>query len=154
MTLDELTKEMEQLHRHVKRIVDMSEYREYDDLSGIEYDRQSAEDLLLVDEYKGILQKLDDVEYTLAYLKKPVAFEDTLTVNESGRYTTTNGRVTYTSGSGIEFLYQEEIYNSKKEEFEFVPCWRTSRIEHNGECYYIVGYSSVELDGLNVRVRR
>lgn len=154
MTLKELTTELGQLKHQIKTILAQSQYCEYNDLSGVEYDRTNAEALLLICEYRGILWKLSDIEGTLSYLQKPVAFVDTLTMNESGQYETTNGEKVYTSGSGIEFSYQEEVYNPKLETFENVSYWRTSHIEHNGERYYIVGYASMNLDGLTVRVRR
>ncbi len=154
MTLEELSTELEQLRRQVKTLLNQTQYREYDDLSGVEYKRTDGEALLLSNEYRGILWKLSDIEWTLEYLSRPVEYTDTLVMDESGRYHTKNGRRTYTSGSGIEFEYLEEVYNSDTEDWENVKTWGTSRVEHNGERYYIVGYSTVELDGLKVRVRR
>ncbi len=154
MTLEELSKELEQLRRQAKTLLNQSQFREYDDLSGVKYDKTDGEALLLTNEYRDILYKLSDIEYSLDYLSRPVEYTDTLVMNELGRYCTKNGYRTYTSGSGIEFEYREEIYNSEKEDWEEVATWRTSRVEHNGERYYIVGYSSVGLDGLKVRVRR
>lgn len=154
MTLEELTTELEQLRRQAKTLLNQTQYREYDDLSGVEYKRTDGEALFLSYEYRGILYKLSDIEWTLEYMSRPVDYEDSLVMDKSGRYCTSNRRKTYTSGSGIEFSYSEEVYNSDTEEFERVPCWRTSSIEHNGERYYIVGYSMMELDGLKVRVRR
>ncbi len=153
MKLSELTAELESLQKQAKRIIKESEYDEYSDLSGLSYDRKNADALMLVSEYKGVLEKLSDIEWTLSYLQKPVVYTDTLTMNESGRYETTNGRVTYTSGHVIEFAYTEQQYNEESEAYEDVPCWRLSYIEHNGEDYYIVGYSMVKLEGLRVRVR-
>lgn len=154
MKLSELTAELEILQKQAKRILKESEYDEYGDLSSLSYDGKNADALLLVDEYRRILEKLSDIEWTLSYLQRPVVFTDTLTMDESGRYMTTNEEITYTSGRTIEFAYTEEKYNEGIEAFEGVPCWRVSRVEHNGEEYYIVGYSMVKLEGLRVRVRR
>lgn len=33
------------------------------------------------------------------------------------------------------------------------PYWCASRVEHNGEDYYIVGANGVKLEGLRVRIR-
>lgn len=154
MTLEELTWELEQLRRQAKTLLNQSQFREYDDLSGVEYKRTDGEALFLTNEYRGILYSLSNFERSLEYLNHPVGFTDTLVLNESGRYCTKNGCISYSSGSGIEFEYREEVYNSEKEDWEEVTTWRTSSVEHNGERYYIVGYSSVELNGLKVRVRR
>lgn len=148
-----LTEELEKLRKQIKRVMDVSHYREYDDLSGVTYDKRNAEEMFLINEYRGILQKLDSVEYILEYLGLPVNFEDTLVKSESGRYETRNGRFTYTCGSGIEFLDTEEQYDVDEDEVKDVPCWRASSVEHNGKDYYIVGFPSVVLDGLKVRVR-
>lgn len=154
MTLEELTWELEQLRRQAKTLLNQSQFREYDDLSGVKYDKTDGEALFLTNEYREVLHSLSDIEYTLEYLNHPVGFTDNLVLHESGRYCTKNGCISYSCGSGIEFEYREEIYNSEKEDWEEVATWRTSRVEHNGERYYIVGYSSVGLDGLKVRVRR
>lgn len=154
MTLEELSKELEQLRRQAKAILNQTQFRDYDDLSGMEYKRTDGEALALINEYRDILWKLSDIENTLDYLNQPVDFTDTLILDEAERYQTSNGRRTYTSGSVIEFEYREEVYNSEKEDWEEVVTWRTSRVEHNGERYYIVGYSTIELEGLKVRVRR
>lgn len=154
MTLNELTKELEQLRRQATNILEDTEYEEYDDFSAIGYERTDGEALLLVNEYRGIMERLSDIKWTLEYLNRPVDYTDTLRINDNGKYETENGRKYYSCGTGIEFEYSEEVYNSFTEDWEYVKTWRISRVEHNGERYYIVGYSMVELDGLKVRVRR
>lgn len=154
MTLVELTKELEQLRKEATNILEDTEYEEYNDFSALGYERTDGEALLLVNEYRGIMERLSDIKWTLEYLNRPVDYTDTLRLNDNGRYETVNGRKYYSSGTGIEFEYSEEVYNSVTEDWENVKTWRISRVEHNGERYYIVGYSMVELDGLKVRVRR
>ena len=73
-------------------------------------------------------------------------------MNSQGRYETDGGHY-YTSGSSIEFLKVEEIYNSDTGQYEDTPVWTVSRVEHDGTDYYIVTYGNVELSGLKVRVR-
>lgn len=153
MTLKDLTCELQQLREQAKTILDRTQFREYDDLSGVEHNRTDGETLFLVREYKGVLSGLSEMEYSLNYLARPVKFTDTLILDELGRYCTKDKHITYTCGNGIEFEYQEKVYSSEKGIWENIATWRTSRIEHNGERYYIVGYPAVEIDGLRVRVR-
>ena len=108
-TLKELQEEMQKLSSQIATVLSVSKYRDYDDLSEIEYSTNNPDDLLLVDEYKSILYKLSDVQYDLEYLNKSVLFEDTLILRPDGRYGTRNDKTYYTSGSGIEFLINEEV---------------------------------------------
>ena len=150
--IKELTDELTKLQSQIKTVLRLSNYREYDDLSDIQYSR-TPDNLLLVDEYRGILDKLSDMEYDLDYLNRPVEFEDILTLRLDGRYGCRNHNQYYTSGTPIEFLYYDEVCNDSGE-FETLPMWRCSRVEHNGSDYYVVGYSDVELNNLKVRVRK
>ena len=152
-TLKELQEEMQKLSSQIATVLSVSKYRDYDDLSGIEYSTNNPDDLLLIDEYKSILYKLSDVQYDLEYLNKSILFEDTLILRPDGRYGTRNNKTYYTSGSGREFFNNEQVlgadgYLTDK------PAWRTSTVEHNGTDYYIVGYKDVDLNGLKVRVRK
>ena len=88
-TLKELQEEMQKLSSQIATVLSVSKYRDYDDLSGIEYSTNNPDDLLLVDEYKSILYKLSDVQYDLEYLNKSILFEDTLILRPDGRYETT-----------------------------------------------------------------
>ena len=64
--------------------------------------------------------------------------------NESRRYETDGGHY-YTCGSPIEALVEDG--------YRDVPYWVRTTLEHNGKDYFLVGYGSVEMDGLTVRVR-
>ena len=153
ISLKDLQMAMDSLQIQLSDILQQSMYREYDDLSGIVCDANNPDEQLLVDEYKGILYRLSDVEYSLSYLKRPVEYEDTLVVRPDGRYGTRNGRTYYTSGSRIEFLYNDDVLGEDGY-FKTVPVWRISSVEHNGSDYFIAGYPDVDLDGLKVRVRK
>ena len=150
--LKELQEEMSKLQKQIATVLNISKYREYDDLSGVNYSVRNPDDLLLIDEYKNMLYKLSDVQYDLEYLSKSILFEDTLVLRPDGRYGTNNGKTYYTSGSGIEFLCTDECLNEEGH-FEDMQAWRTSTVEHNGTDYYIVGYKDLDMNGLKVRVR-
>lgn len=150
--LNDLTRELQELNIQIKKLLNISKYVEYDDLSEIDYDLMNPDEGFLADEYTSILMNLADVKHRLDYLNRRVLFTDQLVLNESDRYETSNGRMCYTSGSPIEFQYIDEAMNEEGE-FVDVPTWRTSTVEHNGSSYYIVGYPEIDLDGLTVRVR-
>ena len=150
--LKKLQEEMLKLQKQIATVLNISGYREDEDLSGVNYSIRNSEDLLLIAEYKSMLYKLSDMQYKLEYLSKSVLFEDMLILRPDGRYGTSNGKAYYTSGSGIEFLCSVEVLNEEGY-FEDVQAWRLSSVEHNGSDYYIVGYKDVDMNGLKVRVR-
>lgn len=152
--LKALSDEMAKLKKQLETVLYISGYRDYEDLSGLDDYKQikTADQRQQLEEYRNILYKLDEVQSDLAYFEKPIREVSRIYTNESGRYETDKGHY-YTSGSGIEFLRTEEVYNYDTEEWENAEVWTCSRVEsRNGE-YYIVGYSDVELSGLKVRVR-
>ena len=112
-------------------------YDKDEDLTNVIYELPNPDVLQRVEKCREILYKMTDVLGDLNYLKRPVLFEDKLTLRPDGRYGTLNGETYYTSGSLIEFLNYEDL----KEE-ESAPIWRTSRVEHDGNGYYIVGFNS------------
>lgn len=152
--LKTLSEEMEKLKRQIKTILSVSYFPEYDDLSALDDYKQikSADDRQKLEEYRNILFKLDEVQSTLAYYDRPVREVSQIYKNESGRYETEKGHY-FTSGSSIEFLRTEDFYNEDTDTWEPMEIWTASRVEHNGQDYYIVGYSDLTLSGLKVRVR-
>jgi hypothetical protein len=113
-----------------------------------------AEQLFRMDELKSILQKLDDISRTLDYLNCPIKAVGTLHLNQNGRYEMENGHE-FSSGCSIEYLSEDNLhwmYDDKSGKRVSVPYWCASRIEHNGERYYIVGCND-ELEEMQVRYR-
>ena len=153
--LKTLTEEMEKLNQQIKVVLAVSEYRELDDLSGLDgYDKiKSADELQQIEEYRRILQKLDEINSAFEYFERPIIEVSRIYTNELGRYET-DGGYCYTSGSSIEFLREDEIYNKDTDKMEQVEVWTTSRVESQNGQYYIVGYSDLEMSGLKVRRRR
>lgn len=152
--LKALSDEMAKLKKQLETVLYISGYRDYDDLSGLDDYKQikTADQRQQLEEYRNILYKLDEVQSDLAYFEKPIREVSRIYTNESGRYETDKGHY-YTSGSGIEFMRTEEVYNYDTEEWENAEVWTCSRVEsRNGE-YYIVGYSDIDMHGLTVRVR-
>lgn len=150
--LVELKKEMRKLQDQIKKIMQMTKYQSYDDLSAVEYDHTDPDDLQYIDEYRLALDNLSRINHRLSYMDRPVAYTDTLILRPDGRYGTGSDRFYFTSGTVIEFAYIEEVQNA--DGYEEIPVWTISSVEHNGKDYYIVGYPDVSMDGLKVRVRK
>lgn len=150
--LVELKREMRKLQDQIEKIMQMTKYQSYDDLSAVEYDHTDPDDLQYIDEYRLALDNLSRIDYRLSYMDRSVAYTDTLILRPDGRYGTRNDRFYFTSGTVIEFAYITEVQNA--DGYEEIPVWTISSVEHNGKDYYIVGYPDVSMDGLKVRVRK
>lgn len=142
--LKDLVNELYNVNMKIKQIVKASQFEEYDDLSGLNYDSSDPDDAFLLAELRGILEKLDDASRNIDYITRPVKGVYTLHKNRNGRYECSARE--FTSGSSIEFYYYNDFY----ERYE----WAASRVEHDGNDYYIVGYSNLVLEGLMVRLRK
>ena len=141
--IKDLVNELYTVNMKIKQVVKASNYEEYDDLSGLKYDSSNPDDAFLVTELRGILDKLNDASRNIDYITRPVKGVYTLHKNRNGRYECSARE--FTSGYGIEFYHYNDFY----ERYE----WAASRVEHNGNDYYIVGYPGVSLDGLKIRLR-
>ena len=152
--LKALSIEMGNLKKQIATVISISQYRECDDLSGLDDYQQikTADQRQQLEEYRNILYKLDEVQNALAYFEKPIREVSRIYRNETGRYETDKGHY-YTSGSGIEFLRTEEVYNYDTDTWENAEIWTCGSIESKDGEYYIVGYPDLELSGLTVRVR-
>lgn len=140
--LECLLNKMNGLSAKIDELNAVSQYLEYDDLSGMDIDYNDPNELLLKTELIGIMEKLNDVRSTLKYLNSPVLSEGQMFLNTQNCYELKgkNGKV-YHCGDIIEF---KDPFNN---------CWTVSRIEHNGNDYYIVGYKELSLQCLRVRNR-
>ncbi len=142
--LKQVLAEANGLYCKIDNILKLSTYDDCDDLGGLEINYQDGEQLFLLEELQAVMRNLDEVRGRLVYLARPIREVSRLHRNESGRYETEGGHC-YRCGSPIEALVQDG--------YRDVPYWVWTRLEHNGQGYYLVGYSNVEMDGLTVRVR-
>ncbi|MGH0680963.1 DUF5348 domain-containing protein [Bacillus luti] len=86
-------------------------------------------------------EKLDDVSYRLDKMLKPVQTLGVLQKNETGRYEVNGTQLS--SGYPLEYYSEEE------------NCYIPSRVEHNGDDYYIVSLGREEpIDGVRVRIKK
>lgn len=143
--LNELLREVQELNKQVKRVLRDSTFQEYDDLSELDIDYKDGEQLFLQEELRIVLRKLEEASNRLNYLERPIIEVSKLHKNSSGRYETESGDY-YTSGDWIEALIDDG--------YRDVPFWARTSVEHNGKDYYLVGYQSIKMDGLTVRIRR
>lgn len=142
-TLKDLLHELNSLNKGIGDVLNAANFRSYDDLSSLQINYQSPEDLFLLDELVEIMGKLEDINNSLTYLSKPIAGTYTLHKNRLGRYECAAHE--YTSGNAIECL----VYDS----YHDAPSWVYTRIEHDGNDYYLVGYKEIPLEGLTVHIR-
>lgn len=142
--LESLLSRLKVLNGDIKDIIKQSKYDMYDDLSGLNIDYDNPEELLLLDEIRGIAQKLSDVSGDIEYLSKPIKSTGKLFKNSNGKYEMDNHYKTYSCGHTIEvYLYDE---------FSERYSWVISSVEFNKD-YYIVGHKNVPMEGLKARVR-
>lgn len=134
----DLIKVMPQLKKLSKQIEDI----ECGDWSNY-FNPNDPDEMFQFNTFMHIGKSLNEVIRSFEYMNKPVVAEGILHRNRAGRYNLYD-HIYYTSGSGIEFLYE---YSDGER------VWVTSRVEHNGIDYYIVSYPDVQMGGLHVRYR-
>lgn len=146
ITVQELDKMLRKLGIGIKEVVNATEYDRNEDWSCIkDYETiTDPDELQLLDEYQNVLHQLCDIHYTLLYQQREIIGEGVLSLNAQGYFEDEHHE--YHCGDCIEFYF----YDDWNEHYK----WKTSRIEHNGERYYIVGNPEIELDGLRVRHRK
>lgn len=153
--LSDIMREVTELNVKIKQILYHADFEFADDLSEIEFDRTDAEQLFLVDHLRNILTNLEKVSNCIDYLSKPVSIEGILHKNENGYYEVNGKRLP--AGRGLDYLATDDYHCIRNENGEFinVPYWRSGRIEHNGNDYYMVGApTDIKLEGLKIRIKR
>ena len=154
-TIKDIMTELSDLNVTIQKILYHSNFEMYDDLSGLDYDNTNADELFLLDELRGILDKLADVSHTIKYLERPIKVEGALHKNANGRYEV-NG-IELSSGYGLEYLSLDDRHMRYNDNDDYVSTtyWGYGRIEHDGTDYYIVGADKdTKLEGLRVRIRK
>ena len=146
ITVTELDTMLRKLGIGIKEMVEVTEYDRYEDWSCIkDFDKiTDPNELQFLDEYQTVMRHLCDIYYTLLYQQREIVGEGVLSFNAQGYYEDKYHE--YHCGDGIEYYF----YDDWDEKYK----WRTSRIEHNGNRYYIVGNPNIELNGLRIRHRK
>lgn len=136
--------QMKGLKFRIDDILSVTTYDEHADLRGLHVDHKDSEQMFQLREMRKIMRKLADIGGSIEYLFRPVRETGTLHKDENGEYRTEKGYC-YRSGSLIEALLQEDSHEA--------PCWVQTKVEHDGEDYYLMGYGDIPMEGLEVRVR-
>ena len=135
--------ELKAVKDNIEKVTKMVGYAQYEELSNVSINLENENDIFYNDELLITIRRLDKIREDIKYLTTPIKCESSLFKNEGGRYETQYGDV-YTSGSMIEY----RSYDDWCHEHSF---WRKSRIEHNGEDYYIVCEPKVPLKDVTDR---
>jgi len=153
MTVKELWGELIEVYPTIKKLIYHSRYNEFDDLSGVEFDKMDPEERYLRNEIRDILDHLDRAADNLEYINKSIKYQGKLHKNENGRYECDGYELS--CGCGIEVLTPCMIWDSDKQDEVEGFEWVSSRVEYDQQKqdYYIVG-QNIELEGLAARVRR
>lgn len=136
--------QMKGLKFRIDDILSVTTYDEHADLRGLHVDHKDSDQMFQLREMRKIMRKLADIGSSIEYLFRPVREIGILHRDENGEYRTEKGYC-YRSGSLIEALLQEDSRE--------MPCWVQTKVEHDGEDYYLMGYEDIPMEGLEVRVR-
>ena len=144
MDINTVLEQVAELKIKMDDILKTSTYDEHADLRGLHVDCKDSDQLFLLNELRSIMRKLAVAGSSIEYLFRPVKETGFLHRDEAGEYVTGQG-YSYRIGSLIEVLLRDGSSE--------VPCWVLTKVEHDGEDYYLVGYEDIPLEGLRVRVR-
>lgn len=144
MELNMALLQMKGLKYRIDDILKVTTYDEHADLRGLHVDHKDSDQLFQLKQMQVIMRKLADIGGSIEYLFRPVQETGTLQKDESGGYRTEQGYC-YRSGSLIEVLLPEDDGE--------IPCWVQTKVEYDGEDYYLIGYDDISMEGLRVRVR-
>lgn len=89
------------------------------------------------------------------YIRRPIKVEGALHKNANGRYEVQG--IELSSGYGLEYLSLDDRHCRYNDNDEYIntPYWVASRIEHDGQDYYIVGAKEFDtLENVRVRIRK
>ena len=106
----------------------------------------TAQDSFLRERTENLLESLALFHAEFRYLTSPVSGEYQLTLFPNGRYGFFDGNIhTLSCGKAIE---------AKLHDSHGRPCWVKSRVEHDGNDYFLWGYPGIPLAGLTIRERK
>ena len=105
----------------------------------------TAQDSFLREQTENLLESLALFHAEFRYLTSPVSGEYQLTLFPNGRYGFFDGNIhTLSCGKAIE---------AKLHDSHGRPCWVKSRVEHDGNDYFLWAYPGIPLAGLTIRER-
>ena len=144
MDLPFLHNQLNSLNSEISYILKRTGFDYYSNMDNVEFEKNNPDALFLKDEFIQIMYHLDEVKSKLDYLNKKIVGEYTLRRNNLKQYEC--DEQIYHCGYPIEYYCYDDYDECYK--------WILSRVEHDGNDYYIVGDRSCSLNGLKVRIRR
>lgn len=122
---------------------------DYEPWANVIPDSSDPDELFLYNELRDLMSLLCRIHRELIYLDLPCGDTHVLRLFPNGRYgyqdLPFDNERTFSCGAPVEALINDDNGN---------PCWVSSRIEHNGNDYYLYGYRDITLNGLMIRERR
>lgn len=143
MKLDEVIKVVRQMKSECNFIIEQTGF-DGNCFDKIETENISEDERFTIERLEKALDGLTKFSAEIEYISRPISSEGTLRKNSRDRYESSSYE--YTSGSRIEYQTYDDFFERNE--------WKLSRVEHNGENYYIVGDKELNLEGLRVRERR
>lgn len=111
-----------------------------EEFDGVDYD--NPDDVYRHNTARVAVDMLDSVSRLIDWANKPILAEGRLTKNSEGRYEIEDTDIYFTSGSLLDYWDEED------EE------WCSSRVEHNGQDYFVVLLGREKnLEGVKVRAK-
>ncbi|MCF6094321.1 DUF5348 domain-containing protein [Microaerobacter geothermalis] len=137
--------EIQELKSHIKKLesVFTAALEELEIIEDVDYNILSADERFEFNQIKKIKDRLWTLHHILEYVNMSVTAEGILFKNEAGRYAL-DEYTYFTCGSDIEVL----IKDADGENY-----WVKTRVEHDGEDYYLVNFPQLSMLGLYVRKR-
>lgn len=143
MEIQMALKKSKELADEVKYLFKDTNYKQYNDLSGLKYEEGNVEDEFIRTQLVAAYEHLEMAKYKIDYINRNIVETGKLKLNSLGKYELNEHE--YSSGSLIEFLFYDDFLER--------DCWVISRIESTDRHYYIVGFRNLQLEGLLVRRR-
>lgn len=149
INVNEVLRELKNIKANMRELLNWTRgsiYNETDE--EVKYE-DSPDGRFLRNEYRRILEHMNDLVREIEYLERPITYTGKLRLNANNYYVLMDesGQQLreYHCGDSIEAL----VYDN----FDEQERWTISRMEHDNEHYYMYGYKKTELNGLTVRVR-
>lgn len=146
-TPKEILNELKALAHTIREMEKATTYDVYGDCSGLNTDGADPDSVEMEYGLAGIMEHLYQARMGIERLSSPVQYESRLYKNSAGKYEDNHGKL-YSCGSAIEFFDKGDPDCGARAR------WIISRVEHDGNNYYIVGYRHLPLDRALTRVRR
>lgn len=118
----------------------------YSDYEDINLEASDPQERFLKDELNSLFHSLLEASEEFLFLDRPVIDDGFLHKNSSGRYMLNNFE--FSCGSPIEIFHSAPDPDYPEDEK-----WIGTRIEHDGNDYYAVGFRDFELEGCRARRR-